>query len=77
MCVAVPMKLVSIDGHVGRAETGGVTRRVLLDLVPSARIGDFVLVHAGYAIETLDEKAAEETLRLIREAYGEGEGEGE
>ena len=45
----------------------GVTRTVALDLLPQAKVGDYVLVHAGYAIEVIDEAMAEETLEIIRE----------
>jgi hydrogenase expression/formation protein HypC len=61
------MKLVSIDGPRGQADVGGVKRSVALDLVPDARVGDYVIVHAGYAIQTLDEEAAAETIALLKE----------
>ena len=67
MCLGVPMKLVTVRGTEGRAETEGVARRVMLDLVPAAKQGDWVIVHAGYAIQLLDEEAAQETLALLRE----------
>lgn len=62
------MRLVAIDGVVGQAELQGVQRQVMLDLVPEATIGQYVIVHAGYAIQLLDEAAAAETLALLREA---------
>jgi hydrogenase expression/formation protein HypC len=65
MCLGIPMKLVSIDGRTGKAEQGGVRRAVALDLVPEAREGDYVIVHAGYGIQILDEAAAQETLALL------------
>ncbi len=68
MCLGIPMRLVSRDGNVGKAEDGGVSRTVMLDLVPQAVVGQYVIVHAGYAIQTLDPKAAEETLALLRAA---------
>jgi hydrogenase expression/formation protein HypC len=61
------MKLVSIEGSAGKAELDGVARRVALDMVPNAKVGDYVLVHAGYAIQALDEQAAEEQLAMVRE----------
>lgn len=67
MCLGVPMRLASIDGHTGKAELEGVTRDVMLDLVPGAQVGEFVIIHAGYAIQTLDEASARETLRLLAE----------
>lgn len=74
MCLAVPMVLVEVNGSDGRAELNGVRRAVQLDLVPDARVGDFVLVHAGYAIQTLDEQSAAETIAMLAEATGEGSG---
>ena len=53
--------------QVGTAEMNGVTRQIDLRLVPSAAVGDFVLLHAGFAIQKLDPQAAEETLSLLRE----------
>ncbi|MFH0901886.1 MAG: HypC/HybG/HupF family hydrogenase formation chaperone [Pseudomonadota bacterium] len=66
MCLGIPMRLVAVTGHDGTvAVGGGVSRRVRLDLVPAAEIGEFVIVHAGFAIEVLDEAAALETLDLL------------
>ena len=70
MCLGVPMRLLSVDGSEGKAEIDGVARRVSLDLVPEAKVGDFVIIHAGYAIQMMDEKAAEEQLALLAEALG-------
>jgi len=67
MCLAIPMKLVAVDGGRGKAEIDGVRREVMLDLVPEAREGDYVIVHAGYAIQTLDEASARETLATLAE----------
>jgi hydrogenase expression/formation protein HypC len=66
MCLAVPMRLERCAGRVGVASLDGVTRELRLDLV-EAREGDWVLVHAGYAIQVLDEAAAAETWALLRE----------
>lgn len=68
MCLGVPMRLTSVEGREGKAELEGVSRRVALDLVPDARLGDFVIVHAGYAIQVLDEASARETLALLAQA---------
>ena len=65
MCLGIPMKLVQIEGTVGTADLDGVARKVMLDLLPDAAVGDYVIVHAGYAIQSLDEKEAEETLALL------------
>ena len=70
MCLAVPMRLVEVHGLDGKAELEGVARRVRLDFVPEAKPGDFVLLHAGYAIQVMDQAAAEETLGLLGEVFG-------
>ena len=67
MCVAVPMKIQTIEGDLGQAEMAGVNRRISLALLPEARVGDYVIVHAGYAIERLDEAEALKTLELFRQ----------
>lgn len=54
MCVAIPGEIVSIEGTTAVANFGGVARRVELDLVPESRIGDYILVHAGFAMKILD-----------------------
>jgi hydrogenase expression/formation protein HypC len=70
MCLGIPMKLESVEGRTGLAALDGVARKVALDLVPDARVGDFVIVHAGYAIQILDEQSAQETLELLAEIGG-------
>jgi len=69
MCLAVPLKLleVSPDGKEGTVDMGGAPFSVGLDLVPEAKPGDYVLVHAGMAIEMLDEPDANEILKTFRE----------
>lgn len=69
MCLAIPMKLVERRELDGTAELRGVRRDVCLMLCPDAREGDFVLVHAGYAIGTIDEEEAERTLAVFDEAF--------
>lgn len=77
MCLAVPARLLEIKDTTGVAEFGGVRREISVLFVPEARVGDYVLVHAGSAIQTLDEAEAEETLRLFEEiAALEAEGAG-
>lgn len=65
MCLAVPMRLVSCEGLEGRAEVQGIGRTVRLDLVPGAGIGDWLIVHAGFAIQVLDEAEAAETMAMV------------
>jgi hydrogenase expression/formation protein HypC len=68
MCLAIPARIETIDDdRTALTDMLGVKRRVALDLVPNARIGDFVLVHAGYGIELVSEESANETLEIIRE----------
>lgn len=68
MCLAIPAKIAQLDGDgMATVDILGVTRSVSIDLTPQAGVGDFVLVHAGFAIEVVDEQFAQETLDLIRE----------
>jgi hydrogenase expression/formation protein HypC len=67
MCLAIPAKVLEIQGDVAKVDFGqGIVRDVNVMLV-EARVGKYVLVHAGYAIQVLDQEAAEETLRLWEE----------
>ncbi len=67
MCLAVPGLVKEIEGSMAEVEMGGLRRRVSLQLVPEAKVGDYVQVHAGYAIALIDQVEAEETLRLLKE----------
>ena len=67
MCLAIPMKIIDIEGTIATAEVDGVTRQARLDLLPEAGLGDFILIHAGLAISRLDPEDAAETLALMRE----------
>ncbi len=62
------MKIVEVNWPDAKAELGGVIRDVRLDLLEDVKVGDYVIIHAGYAIQKLDEKEAQETLKLLREA---------
>jgi len=67
MCLAIPAKVIEVQGDVAKVDFGeGVLREVNVTLV-DAKIGEYVLVHAGYAIQVIDRKAAEETLQLWNE----------
>jgi hydrogenase expression/formation protein HypC len=70
MCLAVPMRLESINGDVGIAELGGVKRKVGLTLIDDPKVGDYLLIHAGFAIQKVDEKEAKETLELLSKVVG-------
>jgi len=67
MCLAVPVKVVSIEGDEAETEIGGVRRRVSVALTPEVKVGDYVLLHTGYAIGVVDEVEAKETLKLFEE----------
>lgn len=68
MCLAIPAQVKSInENDLATVDILGVTREVALDLTPSAEVGSYVLIHAGFAIEVVSEEAAQETLDLIKE----------
>ena len=67
MCLAVPLKLVSIDGTSGVGEFDGVRRRVELTFVPQARPGDYVIAHDGFAMECMNAEQAENDRDAFRE----------
>ena len=68
MCLAIPGKIISIDGELmAEVDYGHVQNKVSLKLSPDAKCGQWVLVHAGFAVQVLDEDEAQETLALLRE----------
>jgi len=67
VCLAIPARIKSINGTEAEVEIGGITRQTNLMLTPEARVGDYVLLHAGYAINILDQAQAEETLAIFAE----------
>ena len=67
MCLALPMRIIAVDGALATIATAGLEQRASLMLVPTAKVGDYVLVHAGFAISVIDEAEANETLELLRE----------
>ena len=72
MCIAVPGKVTVIDDelNVATVEVGGTKKHASADLVPDVQVGDYVLVHAGFIINKLDEEDALETLKLFEEYMG-------
>ena len=68
MCLAVPSKIIEINDTLAVIDVDGVRRKASLMLLEDAVVGDYVLVHAGFAIQKLDEEAAQESLALLREA---------
>ena len=67
MCLAVPMKIVAVEGEKARVSLGGLTQEIDVRFLPDPRPGEYVIVHAGFAIERLDPGEAEKTLALFRE----------
>jgi hydrogenase expression/formation protein HypC len=67
MCLAIPALIKEIKGQQAVAEIEGVTRDISLQLTPEAIVGDYVLLHTGYAISIIDAEEAAETLKLLRE----------
>ena len=68
MCLGVPMEIKSIEGTTAKTEMSGLSLECDISLIENPKVGDFVIVHAGYAIERLDPDEAAETLELIRGA---------
>jgi hydrogenase expression/formation protein HypC len=71
MCLAIPGKVEEIlsegDLLIGRVNFGGVVKRVCLDFVPEIAVGDYTIVHVGFALEKIDEESAQRTLAVFRE----------
>jgi hydrogenase expression/formation protein HypC len=67
MCLSVPMKVMEVHGHKGIAEIGGMSREVDLRFISPVQVGDYIIVHAGFALQKLNQEEAEETLSLLRE----------
>ena len=70
MCLAIPALITKIEGKEADVEIGGISRRISLWLTPEAKVGDYVLLHTGYAISVIDQEEAAETLRLFEEIAG-------
>jgi hydrogenase expression/formation protein HypC len=69
MCLGIPARVLSIEGELADVEIGGAVRKANIQLVPEVKIGEYVLLHAGFAIQKLDEADALETLKLLEELY--------
>lgn len=71
MCLAIPGKIVSEEQHnglrIGRVQYGGIVRKISLDFLPEAEVGDYVMVHVGFAISRVDREEAEHTCQLVNE----------
>jgi hydrogenase expression/formation protein HypC len=73
VCLAIPLLIKSIEDKEAEVEIGGIARRISLELTPEAKVGDYAIVHTGYAINILDQEEAAETLRLLEEIAAVGE----
>jgi len=67
MCLAIPARILKIEDNLALVDMAGVKREADIRMVSNVRVGEYVLIHAGFAIEKIAEKEAEETLRLFRE----------
>lgn len=76
MCLAIPSKITKIENNMAVIDVDGVRRECSLLLVEDAQVGDYVIVHAGFAISKIDEAAALETLALLKEAAALVEAQG-
>ena len=74
MCLAVPAKVLEVEGRIARVDMGGITTPVDITLLEGISQGDYLIVHAGFGIQVLDEEEALETLALLREFLACGEG---
>ncbi len=72
MCVAVPALILSINGTSAEVDVEGVRRKTSIYLTPEAKAGDYVLMHAGFAIKVIDVKEAQETIKLLKEINATG-----
>jgi len=71
MCLAVPMEVTAIHDKIADVEIGGVTKQVRLEIIDDTpAVGDFVIVHAGFAIHRLDREEALETIKLFQDGFG-------
>jgi hydrogenase expression/formation protein HypC len=72
MCLGVPMRVMTIDDEVAICEIDGVQREASLMMLDKVAVGDYVLIHAGFAIEKVDEHEAQLTLQALRDALSQG-----
>ena len=70
MCLGVPVKIIQIKGNEGVAEYKGVRKKINLELLENVKKGDYVILHAGFAIQKMEQKEALETLKLFEELSG-------
>ena len=68
MCLSIPAKVLSINGQMAEVSAGGTIFKAGLQMLEDVKAGDYILIHAGFAIQKVSDKEAEETLRLFRDA---------
>jgi hydrogenase expression/formation protein HypC len=76
MCYAIPARIIKAQGDSGLVDYGGVRRKANLSLLENARVGAYVLVHAGFAIEFIDKEKAKESIRTLEEGAAKSEKSG-
>ncbi|MDD2927947.1 MAG: HypC/HybG/HupF family hydrogenase formation chaperone [Candidatus Omnitrophica bacterium] len=69
MCLGIPLKVIEINGDFAQVASGRLLRKVNIQMLPGVKSGDYLLVHAGFAIQKIDPKRAKETLRIINEIH--------
>jgi len=67
MCLGIPGKIIEIEKNVAKVDVGGLIRDISIELCPEVSVGEYVLIHTGFAIQKVDEKEAEETLEFLKE----------
>jgi len=67
MCLGIPGKVVEIEKNVAKVDVGGILRDISIDLCPDVTVGEYVLIHTGFAIQKVGEEEAQETLDLLRQ----------
>ena len=77
MCLSIPAKVLSISGNTANASVGGSMVKAALDLVDHVKVGDYILIHTGFALEKISEEEALETLRMLKELESEEESQTE
>ena len=69
MCLAIPMKIKKLLGEFAEVESGRLIRTINIQMIADLKVGEYVLVHAGFAIQKVDPESAKETLRIVDEIY--------
>ena len=69
MCLAIPVKVIKLKDNLAEVDMAGVKREVDVRFLEDVRVGDYILVHAGFGIEKINEQEARETLRLLKDIY--------